>query len=304
MIRLLKKAAIFILIALVAIFIVEISCRIIKIPKITHHNIMAKSRNLVPKISKNSILFLGDSRIEWGIKPLEILEALDSPNLTVINLALPGSNGIDILKYLINNKIYPSQIVAGFSPFYGAYTNHSLDTINYSWEDRIKANVKYLINQNFYISDRSINEYLRRELPLYKDHQYDPWGGVIVSEYGDYSQRLDYQVETSMKMRDSFDSSGYTRYVGEMNSLIKAFRENGTSFVGIYMPVDKKIYEIESSLPISEAHKISFDKYFDFSAYTYTVEPAQHDSTYSYDGSHLAHEYSYIFSRKLADYLK
>ena len=70
------------------------------------------------------------------------------------------------------------------------------------------------------------------------------------------------------------------------------------------MPVLKQIFDIENSLVKSRAIKINFDHYFDFSDFTYTVEEKKPDSIFFYDGSHLAHEYSYIFSGKLADILR
>jgi len=53
----------------VLIALVETFFTLLKAPKISYENIDARSQQLIPKIDSNSILFLGDSRIAWGIKP-------------------------------------------------------------------------------------------------------------------------------------------------------------------------------------------------------------------------------------------
>ena len=71
---------------------------LLKIPKISDHVINHKLVSLINKIDSSSIVIVGDSRLEWGLKPLVIESELkkNGKNLTCFNLAMPGSNGIDV----------------------------------------------------------------------------------------------------------------------------------------------------------------------------------------------------------------
>lgn len=303
MYRFLINLLIFTCVAFVLIFVVELSCRLLKVPKISHHNIYSKSQDLIPIINNNTILILGDSRLEWGIKPLKVLEKLTKDSLNVINMALPGSNGLDILIYLKKNNIYPRLILMGYTPNYGRNKNHGLDLISYSKPNAIKEKIKYSLKQTLYLQDQSIKEYIINGFPYFKNHKYDALGGAIVNEYGDYAKRLEEQIVIYNTYKNSFDSLGLKKYCTEMNTMIKIFRKNGSVICGIYMPVSKRIFDIEASAVYSKPQKINFDRFYDFSNYTYTVERNRPDSTYFYDGSHLSHKYSDVFSEKLVRYI-
>jgi len=298
-----KKIFFFVVIAFALAGLFEIACRVLRIPKISPHNIYAKSMELIPRINKNSIVILGDSRLEWGIKPLAIYDKLLDKNSRVINLAVPGSNGLDVLNYLNNHKIYPKLIIVGYTPNFGGYQNHKLDLISYSRRAIINAKVKYFLNKTFYIRDESVVEYIKHGYPYFKNHTYDDWGGAIVNEYGDYSQRTKFQIENYTLVRQSFDSLVLAKYCNTMDTLIQSFKKNGSIICGIYMPVSKKLFDIETSVLVYPVKQINYDKFYDFSKFTYEKEKPAPDSIYFLDGSHLSHEYAPVFSEKIIEYI-
>jgi hypothetical protein len=166
----------FVLTPLAFVISIEVLARVLKIPKISVPKIKAKAQDLVPIIDNNTMLILGDSRIEWGIKPRVLAKALDC-NLKVVNLAMPGSNGLDILKYLQKEGIYPKLILIGYTRNYGLINGHGLDKERYNFFNRIKENISYQILQNFYVKDKSIVNFFNHEPLYFKSHVYDEWGG-------------------------------------------------------------------------------------------------------------------------------
>jgi hypothetical protein len=220
----------FLVIPIFSIILVEICCRALEFPKISHHNIGAKSQDLIPLIDSNTILLLGDSRVEWGVKP-ELIKYNNKEQ--VINLALPGNNGLDIMNYLKVNKIYPKTIIWGFTPNYGRYTNHNLDKVIYSRPNRAVANLKYWLKQNSYFFDhKSITNHFKGERPYFKNHKYDNWGGAYVTEYGNYQERKKVQLKMYEEWQLDFDKDKYTNYLSSIKLLINWF-DNRTKIVTI-----------------------------------------------------------------------
>lgn len=78
----------------------ELTCLIIDIPKKSHNNISAKGQELIPKINNNSVLLLGDK-----IMKMVSTQEIDDSNGNVINLALPGIKGFEMLQYLLKKNI-------------------------------------------------------------------------------------------------------------------------------------------------------------------------------------------------------
>jgi hypothetical protein len=67
---------------------------------------------------KRIVAFIGDSRIEWGLDPDAIQNALENANLhdiEVFNLALPGRNVRTILTRLNEVGFYPDVLLVGYS---------------------------------------------------------------------------------------------------------------------------------------------------------------------------------------------
>ena len=166
----------FILVPLAFVLSIEILARVLKISKISVAKIKAKAQDLVPIIDSNTMLILGDSRNEWGIKPLVLAKILNR-NLKVVNLAMPGSNGLDILKYLQKEGIYPKLVLIGYTRNYGLIKGHGLDKKRYNLLNRIKENISYQILQNFYFTDRSVVNFFNHEPLYFKCHVYDECGG-------------------------------------------------------------------------------------------------------------------------------
>ena len=288
--RFIKKNIIFcIVIPLLPISLIE-SIGYLFITKISHHKIVAKAQSLIPEIDSNSIVILGDSRIEWGIKTVEIANR----NGNVINLALPGSNGFDIIKFLIQNNIYPQKIILGFTPNYGRYYNHNLNTLRFTTKNLLKENIKYWLMQNSYTYDNaSIKLFLKGETPYFLNHQYDNDGNVIVEEDGDYYKRMNLQLKMYTKWNTNFDKELYTNYVKELN-LLRFQLEGKSVLYGLYMPVSDTIRSLEiDNYNIIEANTL-FDYYMDFSDFL-----PSNDSSYFYDGSHLNSEYAFEFTKEV-----
>lgn len=294
----LTKFLIFALSLLIVMALIEGFARFASIPKISNHNISAKAQDLVPQIDKNTFLIIGDSRLEWGIKPLNVKKQLNVENIKVINLAFPESNGIDILEYLTKHNIYPKAILMGYTSNYGRYTNHNLDILKYSFIRKIHAELKYFIGQTFYFNDQSFLNFLNGKEQYFKSHDYDEWGGVNVSEYGDYRKRMELQEKMYKEWKDSFSPGKLENYCRKVNELVTQFKEHKTKMLGIYLPVSAPIFDFEKQENQSW-QRINYDRFYDLSHYTYSSQLKAPDSIYFYEGSHLSHAYSYIFSDTL-----
>ncbi|MBL0357576.1 MAG: hypothetical protein IPP72_12160 [Chitinophagaceae bacterium] len=302
--RFLKNTTGAILIFIAIVCLLECIYRLLKIPKITHHNIYAKAQDLVPQINNNSILIIGDSKLEWGIKPLQVQNKLSNDSINVIDMAMPGSNGLDVLKYLLQNEIYPKLIISGYAVNYGNYNNHGFDKIAYTTKNKITERAGYFMDEHFYFRDQSVLEYIKHGSPYFKSHQYDRLGGATVTEYGDYTKRANTQLEMYKGFKNNFTQSTFDKYCMETNALLKYFKEKGTLLCGLNMPVSKKIYELQNVPANSTINCINYDKFYDFSTFTYTNEAAKPDSSFFYDGCHLLPEYAVVFSEKLIHQIK
>jgi len=294
-----------IVIPILAIILFEGTCRLLDIPKISHNNIKSKSHDLIPKIDSNTILFLGDSRIEYGIKPETINKALtNNDEINIINLALPGSNGLDIMNYLKINSIYPKIIILGYSPNYGRYSNHSLDKVTYSNKNRIEEKIKYFLSQNSFVYDtNSIEEYINGKYPYFKEHKYDNWGGVRVTNNGDYQKRQLVQHNLYTEWSNSFNNEDLNNYYAVISEYRKWFEKGNCKIFGLYMPVSKKLYELEKKgYDKQYVHNIFHNNYFDHSAMYNNL--SNNDSLYFYDGSHLTPKTSISFSEDFGKELR
>lgn len=288
--KFLLKIVLFTFILLMCTLTIELVCRLIKIPKISHNNISAKGQALIPKIDNNSVLLLGDSRIEWGLKTQEIYNA----NGNVLNLAFPGSNGFDILQYLLKKKIYPKTIIIGFTPNYYISENHDFDKLQPSIISQFKASFKYLLKQHSYFVDfDSIAIFLQGTRPYLINHIYDDFGNVVVKENGYFYERYQPQKKMYTIWHEQFNEISYDKYLIQLNNIMQKFRDKSTVY-GLYMPVSDTIFSLERTH--YDKAKISniYDHYLDFSEFI-----PKNDSLYFYDGSHLAPDYAFEFTRKI-----
>jgi hypothetical protein len=296
------KLLIFVTIALFAILFVEVFSTIIKVPKISYQNIYAKGQNLIPQINSNTILFLGDSRIEWGVKPIVINNILNNKDdINVINMALPNSNGLDILTYLKSKNIYPKLIILGYTSNYGRYTNHDLDKIEYSNRNRIEERFKYFLKQNSFIYDyNSIKEYLLGRHPINISHEYDSLGGVNVTLYGNYQSKKEFQIKIYTEWSKDFSKDKLKAYYLSVKKFKQWFSKGGTKIYGLSMPASYDIINLEHKNNIDQNASELFDKYYDFSILNQTIV----DSIYFLDGSHLSKKLAISFSEQFAEKLK
>lgn len=292
---------ILIFVALVATL--EIVYRIIGVPKIAHHDIYAKAQKLVPRINNNTILIIGDSRPEWGIKPLVLAEKMKqaSINGNVVNMATPGKNGLDVLRYLVKNNIHPQIIIHGYAPNYGTHKNHGTDTIEYTFFNKQYESFNYWMDSHCYFRDQSVWYFIKRTPLYFKSHDYDSLGGVTVTENGDYKARAEEQHKMFKSFKTSFKQQEMNNYFAEADSLIKKLRSNGSVVYGVYMPVAKKVYELQHVTPDNIPGIPSYNRFYEWSAFTYNNEAPAPDSTFYYDDCHLNPAYAVIFTGKLAD---
>jgi len=287
--KFIKKIICFVAISFLLIPIIESICHLI-VPKISHHNIFAKSQNLIPKIDSNSIVFLGDSRLECGIKTEEITNKSGK----VINLAMPGSNGFDIIEYMISNKIYPKTLIIGFTPNYGRYKNHNLNKLHYSTKNLIKESFKYWLKQNsFTYNKASINLFLAGKEPYFVNHEYDNYGNVVVKENGDFNKRMELQLKMYKNWNDRFNKNEFKNYLQKLSELVSLL-DGKTNVYGIYMPTSDTILSLENDHYNKNEINNMFDYYMDFSDF----QP-NNDSSYFYDGSHLTLEYAHQFTKEI-----
>lgn len=288
--RFIQKNIIFIYVIPFFIILLIESIGYLFVPKISHHKIVAKAQSLIPKIDSNSIVILGDSRLEWGIKTDEIANR----NGNVINLAMPGSNGFDIIKFFIRNNIYPQKIIIGFTPNYGRYKNHSLNMLHFSTKNSLKENIKYWLKQNSFTYDRnSIILFLKGEEPYFINHQYDNYGNVIVEENGDFNERMNHQLEMYTEWSKNFNIDEYRNYIKELK-IFSSQLKGKSNFYGLYMPISDTICSLEIDHYYKTEVENLFDFYMDFSDFL-----SNNDSTYFYDGSHLNSEYAREFTKEV-----
>lgn len=289
----------------VLVAVLELLYRILKIPKIAHHDIYAKAQKLVPRINNNTILIIGDSRPEWGIKPITVAEKMKQAGIdgNVINMATPGKNGLDVLRYLVKNDIHPRIIIHGYAPNYGSHQNHGTDTIAYTFFNRKYEELNYWLDRNCYFRDQSVWYFIKRTPLYFKSHDYDSLGGVTVTENGDYKARAAEQHKMFSSFTRNFKPEELHRYDTEANALIEKLKSRGSSVYGIYMPVAKKIYDLQNVTGTNFPAIPAYNRFYEWSSFTYTNEAPAHDSTFYYDDCHLNPEYAISFTGKLADSL-
>ncbi len=287
----------------VLVVALELLYRLLKIPKIAHHDIYAKAQNLVPRINNTTVLIIGDSRPEWGIKPLLIAEKMKEAGIegNVVNMATPGKNGLDVLRYLVKNNIHPRIIIHGYAPNYGSHKNHGTDTMEYSLFNKKSKEFNYWLDKNCYYRDQSVWYYIKGTPLYFKSHVYDSLGGVTVTENGDYKARAAEEYKMFGKFKTNFKQAEMDKYDDEANDLIEKLRSKGSVVYGVYVPVAKKIYELLDVTKGNEPNIPAYNRFFEWSSFTYKYEAPAHDSTYYYDDCHLNPAYAVIFTKKLID---
>jgi hypothetical protein len=295
---------------IIAVFILlvaalEMLYRLLKVPKISHQSIYAIGQSVIPKINNNTILLIGDSRLQWGIKPILVMEKMKAAgyNCNVVDMAMPGSNGLDMLHYLIQHNIHPKLIIHGYGANYAIYQNHGFDKQEYSEFNKISENFSYWLDQHFYFRDQSVMQYVRRSPLYFKSHSYDSLGGATVTEYGDYANRSATQIEMYKGFKTNFKQAGLDKYSMDANAAIEKLKSQGAIVYGLYMPISKKIFDLQNASSNWPAN-IVYNKFYDFADFTYTNETPAHDSVYFYDGCHLRPEYGTVFTGVLVDSLQ
>ena len=81
------------------------------------YNVVYNSALRDQRDGKRLVVFIGDSRVEWGLDPEAVQEVLqrEVPEVSVYNLAIPGRNVRTMLTRLDEVGFYPSVLVVGYS---------------------------------------------------------------------------------------------------------------------------------------------------------------------------------------------
>ncbi len=269
------------------------------VPKISHHKNIEKAVQLLPRIDENTIVFVGDSRVEWGVKPFIIEE---KTGLNTVNLAMPGSNGMDVMAYLQNKKTHPKKIIIGVNYFSPSWRNFKkIEKIDIGLQNRLSLNIDYFFKQHSYLYEKKSLEQFYKEPPFFMGHKYDKKGGVVVKERGEYPERKNFQMTYFSKRvkEKNLDSLGNI-YRQEISKKVSYFKKNGTSVIGLVMPICDDLRQLENYERVdSLARSIPFhrvENYLDNKRITLEENAFQ-------DCSHLTPETANSFSKMLANNL-
>ncbi len=282
----------------------ETVARMLHIPKISHNNIDAKAQQVLAQADEQTLLIVGDSRLEWGLLPLAMEENLRGENIRVLNMAMPGSNGLDVMQYIVRHKIKLKGIVAGVSPFFGRYANHGVERIKLSLRNCIYENGHYQAKQVFYCMDNSIANFYENGYPYFKSHFYDEQGGAVVDAYGGYEKRYMFQQTMYKKWNAEFSPGKLTVYTNALNKLADSLQQLQVPVYAVYMPVSSKLFALEKDFKTTLEQQLQVESYSDYSGFVYSDSTLLHDSVYFYDGSHLSHTYAKKFSAILAGHIR
>lgn len=268
------------------------------VPKISYHQNYEKAARLLPKIDEQTTLFIGASRIEWGIKPLVIEELTDRK---VYNLAFPGSNGLDVLAYLKKHQIFPKEIIIGTAPLHFTVTNFDIENLDTSLSNAFYLNAQYQFKKWSYMYEkRSLEYFYKRKKPFFIKHKYDKRGGVEVKEYGDYTQRLGFQREDFSDLAGRKFKTSFEEYRSKLAQEVAFFQQNGVRISALMMPACAEIREIEDGVVRPDYSGVPFDNIFDFREYYDHKKTKIADADIYIDGSHLTPEYAAEFSKIIA----
>jgi len=252
----------------------------------------------LPKINEQTTLFIGASRIEWGIKPL-VIEGLTDRK--VYNLAFPGSNGLDVLAYLKKHQIFPKEIIIGTAPFHFSLTNFDIENLDTSFSNAFYLNAQYQFKKWSYLYERRSLEYFyKRKKPFFLRHKYDRRGGVVVKEDGDYTERLRFQQEDFSDLAGRKIKKNFEEYRSQMTEEIAFFQKKGIRVSALIMPACSGIREIEDRVVQPKYSDIPFDTIFDFRTYYDHKKGQVPDADIYIDCSHLSPEYAKEFSKIIA----
>ncbi len=283
----------------ICFLIPEIGLRFV-VPKISHHQNIEKAVRLLPQVDENTILFVGDSRVEWGIKPSTIEQETGQPTL---NLAMPGSNGLDVMTYLKKNKVYPKKIIVGVNYFSPTWRNFKkTEKLNTSWWNRLSLSANYLLKQHSYLYEKkSLEQYAEGEQPFFLHHNYDKKGSVTVKERGNYEERKAFQLTWFKSRAEKMNIDSIANiYSNKMAKEVSHFQQKGTDVIGLVMPICNDLHKIEGFEKVdSLAHTIPFnriDNYMD-------THRMKLNETAFQDCSHLTPAAAEIFSKTIANEL-
>jgi hypothetical protein len=263
---------------------------------------------------------VGDSRVEWGINPLKVENGLGK-NYQLnkcYNLGMPGSNGLDVLKYLNTYKKYPKALIIGYSAYGYLNHNHSFNPPDqksiFKLSNKIRSFISMSLNKTFLFEDNfeSLRLYLSNQKPYFIKHEYDDQGGVKVWENGNYKERKLIQIQEYSEYKKEFDSDKALKFVENLNLLLNKFRSAGTEIILLRMPVCMELKQIEDVEKIEQAFSlVKTDHVLEYyncnntspnsfaKEYIAVLGNLKLEESFFLDGSHISHSQTEEFSRQI-----
>jgi len=275
-------------------------CRLF-IPKISHHKNYEKFADLFPEIDNNTILIAGDSRMEWGVKPLLLNDLMreSGSDYSSINLAMPGSNGLDVLSACLEMDKYPKLILLGTNAFAPLWRNFQFDSSKTTAAYSKEVNREYFFREHSYLwEQKSIKQYFKSKPPFFLHHNYDSKGGVEVVENGNYHERLDFQIAYYKKKSATLTDSVFMNYLDELEVLERQLKKRNIPVFVVRMPLVEELQSLEKQNR-NKFKSIDFE-YVDWDCLElFNSHGRNMDSLIYQDGSHLSQAYAKKFTTNL-----
>jgi hypothetical protein len=210
---------------------------------------------------KRLIVFIGDSRVEWGINPEVIQEYLiehDVQDPEVFNLSYPGMNVRSIVQKLNEVEFYPDVLVIGYShlSFYWSKLYVKERPQYLPLYDRLIGELKSLFYHHITLAGYSPREVLQ----FIKDRQPLPVGSwlstIVVSPRGQARVTYGITEEEAIAYQRTFYRKMYevSLSVEQFHALNESFRkelipfrQHGTRLLLLRMPLAEWVLDLEKA---------------------------------------------------------
>ena len=213
------------------------------------------------KRGRRLIVFIGDSRVEWGINPEAIQKYLverDVQDSEVFNLSYPGMNVRSIVEKLKEVDFHPDVLVIGYShlSFYWSKLYLQEKPQYLPLHDRLMGELKSLFYHHITLSGYSPREVLQ----FIKDRQPLPVGSwlstIAVSPRGQArvtygiteKEAIAYQRTFYRKMYEvPFSLQQFQAINASFRQELVPFRQHGARLLLLRMPVAEWVLELEKA---------------------------------------------------------
>ncbi|MCI5056468.1 MAG: hypothetical protein MRY83_10195 [Flavobacteriales bacterium] len=289
--RFLKKTILLVVTFITILVLFECVSAVLSAPKESQNKFYVKYQELIPLVNSKSVVLLGDSRMEWGVNASQIKNAL--------NFGMPGSNGLDVLKYLRDNSIFPKAILINYTPFIHEYSNYNVDKTQYNLSTYIKTWIDYkLMDNSFLYNKKNMDILIHQNQPFMLEHYYNEYGDAEILLNENYPGPVQFQIDQYSSRASRFDSVKHKELLAEFEELSTVFKEHNTLFTGIYLPVCDTINQIEKPLP----HYDYLNKVFVSGFYNFHELYDSLGQDVFMDCAHLEESYNVRFTDYLIEY--